>query len=142
MGEELQWTPQRCAWEREHCHAYLLHFGGPVPLEEGDDCTTSEDRSRVATDHLSRLFDAYDADGSGRISVAELMQVSAGLGHVLTDEQVRDCVATCDKDGDGFVSKEEFIDWWNSDSTNPNLHRLKHAHATFTSIEGSGSLFG
>jgi len=141
MGRELKWTAGRRAWEREHCRAYLTHFGGPVPLDEDDEAR--EGRARVATDFdLSRLFDAYDVDGSGRISEVELKQVSAGLGHVLSDEQVKDCLATCDTDGDGYVSKEEFIDWWNSDSSNPNLKRLKHAQATLGSIEGSGALFG
>jgi hypothetical protein len=154
MGKELQWTPERCAWEREHCDKYLQHFGGPIPLEDEEkeekereekeeDDTPNEDRARVATDFdLGRLFDAYDTSGSGRISAAELMQVSTGLGYVLTEEQVQDCVTACDKDGDGLVSKAEFIEWWNSDSTNPHLQRLKHAQATFTNIEGSGSLFG
>ena len=144
MASELGWDHTRQVWERLNCLTYLNHFGGPVPLEE--DVSThdgSQERVRMATEFdLSRLFDAFDHDHSGKISPDELRDVSAGLGHVLTDDQIADCIAKCDTDGDGLVSKEEFIAWWNSDSSNPALKRLRTAQATLSSIEGSGALFG
>jgi glycerol-3-phosphate dehydrogenase len=141
MGKELLWDEERMAWERTHCHEYLQHFGGPRPLDDDDELSSSS--VRMATDFdLNRLFDFYDKDSSGKISKEELLQVSAALGHPLNEEQVIDCLQACDEDGDGYISKHEFVAWWNSDSSNPNLKKLKHAHATVFGIEGSGSIFG
>ena len=60
----------------------------------------------------------------------------------MTDEQAQEAMRVLDLDQSGTVEFEEFQAWWNSDSSNPNLQRLKHAQATLGSIEGSGALFG
>ncbi len=58
---------------------------------------------------IIRLFKAYDVDGSGSISAAEL----SSMFILHTDEEVEEMMAATDADGDGQVSLDE-------------LWRLKH----------------
>ena len=53
-------------------------------------------------------FAILDADGDGRISATELVQLMRALGDDVTDEAAEKAVELMDTDGDGLVSLEEF----------------------------------
>ena len=53
------------------------------------------------------MFDAIDADQSGEISPTELMMHLLGLGQ--EHESVSELFKALDTDGDGKISREEFI---------------------------------
>ena len=53
-------------------------------------------------------FAILDADGDGRISATELVQLMRALGDEVTDEAAARAVELMDTDGDGLVSLEEF----------------------------------
>jgi len=58
---------------------------------------------------LVEAFKAFDRDGSGFISAAELRHVMTNLGEKLTDDEVDSMVRECDVDGDGSINYEEFV---------------------------------
>lgn len=58
-----------------------------------------------------RSFHAWDSDGSGHISKAELAETLKQLGSVFSDEEFDKIFAVADKNGDGQVDYEEFVAW-------------------------------
>ncbi|MBM7091733.1 EF-hand domain-containing protein [Streptomyces sp. NPDC012461] len=56
-----------------------------------------------------KVFDRYDLDGDGQVTVEEYRQVVAELeGSQITEAQARELIASLDTDGDGRMSFEEF----------------------------------
>jgi Ca2+-binding EF-hand superfamily protein len=60
------------------------------------------------TNRYADSFRLLDADGDGRVSAAELVQMMRNLGENITEEAATKAVDIMDSDGDGFVSLEEF----------------------------------
>lgn len=67
--------------------------------------------SKCAVTDTNRYADSFailDADGDGKISATELVQLMRGLGDDVTDEAAAAAVEIMDTDGDGLVNLEEF----------------------------------
>jgi len=54
-------------------------------------------------------FDVFDRDGSGTISADELRQVMKSLGENLTDQEIDEMIREADKDRNGTIDYEEFV---------------------------------
>jgi Ca2+-binding EF-hand superfamily protein len=69
-----------------------------------------KDGSEVTTSFMLELFDSIDEDGSGEIDVDELFEAvkKTGLESISMD-QVKKMVRIADTDGDGLISKDEWI---------------------------------
>ena len=59
-------------------------------------------------DEIKMLFDMFDLDGSGTISVEELKSVMRMLGFNPTEEEIRKMIAEVDDSGDGEIDLPEF----------------------------------
>uniref|UniRef100_A0ACD5T6X9 Uncharacterized protein n=1 Tax=Avena sativa TaxID=4498 RepID=A0ACD5T6X9_AVESA len=57
---------------------------------------------------LLEVFQAFDRDGNGYISAAELARSMAKLGQPLTFDELRRMMSDADVDGDGVISFREF----------------------------------
>jgi putative hydrolase of the HAD superfamily len=67
--------------------------------------------SQTAVTDTNRYADSFrllDADGDGKVSATELIQMMRNLGESVTEEAARRAVEIMDSDGDGLVSLEEF----------------------------------
>jgi Ca2+-binding EF-hand superfamily protein/diadenosine tetraphosphatase ApaH/serine/threonine PP2A family protein phosphatase len=89
-------------------------------------------RSKTA---LRTLFYQMDLDGSGKIDVEELRTgleaLNVLLSNPLTDEQIKILHQHIDKDKDGFISYEEFLDSFkvvDTTETPTQKDRPKHKH--------------
>ena len=68
-------------------------------------------------DKLSWIFTAFDEDGGGSIDVDEIRDIVEGLFRLAGIEEDGDMISSCvtdvraaiDDDGDGDISKEEFV---------------------------------
>jgi len=68
-------------------------------------------------DKLNWIFTAFDQDGGGSIDVEEIRDIVVGLFRLAGIEEDEDLLTACvsdvrdavDKDGDGDISKEEFV---------------------------------
>ena len=72
------------------------------------------------TNRYADSFRILDADGDGRISATELVQLMRGLGDDVTDEAAAKAVELMDTDGDGLVSLEEFAGYLDNRSGAPS----------------------
>ncbi|TKY59767.1 Polcalcin Cyn d 7 [Spatholobus suberectus] len=64
-----------------------------------------------------RIFKRFDVNGDGQISLIEFADALKVLG-LTSQEEVQRRMAEIDKDGDGFITLEELIEF---QSVNPNL---------------------
>ena len=87
-----------------------LSFDEFLQANQVSDLETPEDK-------LSWIFTAFDEDGGGSIDVDEIRDIVEGLFRLAGIEEDEDMLASCvtdvraaiDDDGDGDISKEEFV---------------------------------
>ncbi|KAL6873812.1 hypothetical protein ACP4OV_013894 [Aristida adscensionis] len=63
---------------------------------------------------LVEAFQAFDSDGDGLVTAAELRGLLASLGHDRSEADARDMLARAGGDGDGRLSVEELLDVMNA----------------------------
>ncbi|KAI9351766.1 hypothetical protein DFJ73DRAFT_830795 [Zopfochytrium polystomum] len=97
--------------------------------------TSSMADSRLSTAALAggrsgprSVFDKYDIDGSGSISVAEFRRLCYDMGYFMSDKELVIDVKMLDVDGDGEISYEEFIKWWRKDDRFKGLQLEEHQY--------------
>jgi len=76
---------------------------------------------------VKAAFDHYDADGSGFIDKAEFVGLSSDLGELLDDDELVAAIKEIDVSGDGKISFNEFIRWWNTDKKSTSKSAAKIA---------------
>ena len=59
--------------------------------------------------HPGKLFDCFDTNGNGRISIEEFRVYFKVLGLNATDEEIKHSFDTIDSDGKDEISREEFV---------------------------------
>jgi len=57
-------------------------------------------------------YEKYDADGSGSIDIGELTKLLEDIGGSFTQKELNDAMNELDKDGNGILDQNEFVDWW------------------------------
>ncbi|KAJ3122665.1 hypothetical protein HK100_011893 [Physocladia obscura] len=71
--------------------------------------------SVMTSSRAKQLFDRYDNDGSGSISISEFRNLCYDMGYFLTDKELALDIKLLDADGNGTLSYDEFIRWWKKD---------------------------
>lgn len=71
------------------------------------------------TNRYADSFRILDADGDGKVSATELVQLMRSLGDDVSDEAAARAVELMDADGDGLVSLDEFASHLDSRSGAP-----------------------
>merc|ERR1719510_2771759 len=66
-----------------------------------------------ANDEYKQAFDLADTNNDGKIDKDELKALFAQMGDALTDDQIQGMLTHADKDGDGNISFDEFIEMLN-----------------------------
>jgi Ca2+-binding EF-hand superfamily protein len=95
------------------------------------------------TNEISKIFDKYDADGSGNIDKVELQAMMKTFGITLNTHQTHEMLLILDKDHDGQISKEELTEWYlNTQHTSEEdkHEEMKHmVHQIFAMFDSDNS---
>lgn len=95
----------------------------PAPVKNNP---SSPQNLQCMTDpELQKVFDQFDADGDGRISLPELSQVLSSLGSRSSSADLRLAMAEIDSDGDGFISLPEFSAFCRSGSSSASSNEAE-----------------
>lgn len=65
--------------------------------------------ARDPRDEILRAFDLFDAEGKGNINLQDLRRVARELGEGLQEEELVAMIEEFDLDGDGAISRDEFV---------------------------------
>jgi centrin-1 len=69
---------------------------------------SSTDKKDTKED-IMHVFNLFDHDASGKITLEDLRRVADELGEEITDEELRNMIARADTNEDGAISKDEFL---------------------------------
>ncbi|XP_014503604.1 probable calcium-binding protein CML26 [Vigna radiata var. radiata] len=67
-------------------------------------------------DEMKRVFNRFDANGDGKISVSELDNVLRSLGSGVPPEELQGVIDELDTDHDGFINLSEFAAFYRADT--------------------------
>ena len=70
--------------------------------------TTMLERDPI--EEINKAFQRFDDDSTDRISFRNLKRVALELGEQLTDDEIKEMLKAADKDHDGEIGHNEFID--------------------------------
>lgn len=88
-------------------------FSGPsrLLLSHAQFLTVAAQRivARDPREEIMRAFDLFDADGKGRIELADLRRVARELGEGLQEEELAAMIEEFDVRGEGGISRDEFV---------------------------------
>ena len=66
-------------------------------------------RNRDPVEEILKAFKLFDEDNSGRISLRNLKRVARELAENLSDDELQAMIDEFDKDQDGEISEQEFL---------------------------------
>lgn len=135
MAEELGWNKKVKAVQIEAAKAYLESYGGRIPVE--DDLHV---RLPTLTEAMD-IFKEIDTDGSGFLDKQEIKEMAIRLGQPLPDDRIDSIFATMDKNKDGRVQADEFMEWFGKEETMAGMKAYFHKKTLqiFEEIDIDGS---
>uniref|UniRef100_A0A2C9K3E6 EF-hand domain-containing protein n=1 Tax=Biomphalaria glabrata TaxID=6526 RepID=A0A2C9K3E6_BIOGL len=93
-------------------HAFVSLAGnGKIEFSEFIDMLSEnfESKDKIQND-LREAFKVFDRDGNGFITASELRYTMTNLGEKMTDKEVDQMIDEADRNGDGRVDYNEFIE--------------------------------
>ena len=66
-------------------------------------------KSADTRDEVMKVFNLFDPDHQGYVTVRELRRMADDCGETLTDEELHQMIAEADKTGDGKITFDEFF---------------------------------
>lgn len=81
---------------------------GSIDFEEFLDMMTAKMSDKDSREDINKVFNLFDDDGSGKITLNNLQRVAKELGETMTEAELMEMIERADNDGDGEISPDEF----------------------------------
>ncbi|CAK9001125.1 unnamed protein product [Durusdinium trenchii] len=90
--------------------ADLDHDGSSsgIGFDEFLDAITAKLGDKESRDGIHKIFNLFDDDKTGTISLKNLKRVSKELGETMTEEELKEMIERADSNGDGQITPEDF----------------------------------
>lgn len=108
LADCLRYHPARFSLSRAYFESNADR-NGQIEFEEFVDMMTAKMSEKDSKEEMEKAFRLFDAEGSGRITLETLRQVSSELGEDLKDDELIEMIEEADKDKKGFVSERDFV---------------------------------
>lgn len=82
---------------------------GPLEFDEFLGLMTQILNEKEIQEEMMKVFNLFDADGSGKITFANLKAVAERLSENVSDEELHEMIKEADTDRDGAVNAAEFV---------------------------------
>lgn len=79
-----------------------------INFEEFLDLMTARITDKDSKEEIMKVFQLFDTEGKGHISLDDLKNICHELGEEMTDEELKEMIDRADLDGKGYVNAEEF----------------------------------
>eukprot|EP00298_Acanthocystis_sp_HF-20_P008584 c17766_g3_i1.p1 GENE.c17766_g3_i1~~c17766_g3_i1.p1 ORF type:complete len:154 (-),score=63.71 c17766_g3_i1:176-637(-) len=89
--------------------ADLEKDGQGIPFSTFLDVMTAKMSDRDTKEEILKAFKLFDDDETGKISFKNLKRVAKELGENITDEELQEMIDEADRDGDGEINQQEFL---------------------------------
>merc|ERR1719215_1416207 len=81
---------------------------GEIDFEEFLDMMTAKMSDKDSRQDIQKVFNLFDDDQSGKISLRNLKRVANELGETMSDAELLEMIERADANQDGEISPEEF----------------------------------
>lgn len=81
---------------------------GSIDFEEFLDMMTAKMSDKDSREDINKVFNLFDDDNTGKISLRNLKRVAHELGETMTDAELLEMIERADTDQDGEINFEEF----------------------------------
>ncbi|POM68417.1 Ca2+-binding protein/EF-hand superfamily protein [Phytophthora palmivora] len=81
---------------------------GSIDFEEFLDMMTAKMSDKDSREDIQKVFNLFDDDQTGKISLRNLKRVAKELGETMTDAELLEMIERADTDQDGEINAEEF----------------------------------
>ena len=81
---------------------------GQIDFEEFLELMTARVSDKDTRENIRKIFNLFDDEKTGFISIKNLRRVAKELGETIDDSELQEMVERADTDNDGLVSEEEF----------------------------------
>jgi len=92
-----------------------------------------------ASHEVAKTFDAFDTEGLGKLTHAQFERFMGNLGAHLGPERIRIMIDDLDENGDGEVTKQEFMDWYADTAGLVDVQPKERARYLFSLFDPHGS---
>ena len=82
---------------------------GQIEYHDFLEIMTQKSAERDPVEEILKAFKLFDEDNTGRISLRNLRRVARELGENLSDDELQAMIDEFDKDGDGEISEQEWL---------------------------------
>merc|ERR1712014_179655 len=81
---------------------------GAINFDDFLDAITAKLGDKETRDGIGKIFNLFDDDKTGSISLKNLKRVSKELGETMSEEELREMIERADSNGDGCITAEDF----------------------------------